>query len=312
MSAKRPLSTEDQSSTKRAKDAADEVSQNTEFKMTSPPTTQIGRMSKEPRLKDKICFISGASQGFGQAIAIRFVEEGAKVVIFSRSGCDGTLDLIGQISGFDGNVEDVALSCKCDISNEKQIDAMIQATTKKWGPKAHVLVNNAALFIFKSVEFGSAEDWDRACNVNIKGHALVTKAVLPMMKKAGGGSLIFQGSISSFLAQPNCATYSVMKGAIVQMMRNCAFDFAKYGIRSNSICAGTIETPISETERKEHGWSFEKWEALKTKDVMLRRVGHVREIANATLFFASDESSYCTGTTLMVDGGQTANTHNGD
>ena len=131
-------------------------------------------------------------------------------------------------------------------------------------------------------------------------------------------------------------SYATMKGAIVQLARNCAYDFAKYNIRSNSVCAGTIETPISVEERKvsaaarrpppllhahcascqrpraktspmmqAHGWSYEEWQALKTKDVMLGRVGHVREVANATLFFACAESSYCTGTHLMVDGGQT-------
>jgi NAD(P)-dependent dehydrogenase (short-subunit alcohol dehydrogenase family) len=96
-----------------------------------------------------------------------------------------------------------------------------------------------------------------------------------------------------------------MKAAIVQMARNAAHDFAKYKIRSNSVCAGTVETPISAEERKAHGWSFEEWESLKTTDVILGRVGRVREVANATLFFASDESSYCTATHLMVDGGQT-------
>jgi len=128
--------------------------------------------------------------------------------------------------------------------------------------------------------------------------------MLPYMKAAAGASIVWQGSISSFLAQPDCATYSTMKGAIVQLARNCAYDFAKYKIRSNSVCAGTIETPISKEERAAHGWSYEEWQALKTKDVMLGRVGTVREVANATLFFASDESSYCTGTHLMVDGGQ--------
>jgi 3alpha(or 20beta)-hydroxysteroid dehydrogenase len=81
--------------------------------------------------------------------------------------------------------------------------------------------------------------------------------------------------------------------------------FRKYNIRVNSVCAGTIETPISAEERKAHGWTYAEWEALKVKDVMLGRVGNTREIANATLFFASAESSYCTATHLMVDGGQT-------
>jgi 3alpha(or 20beta)-hydroxysteroid dehydrogenase len=195
-----------------------------------------------------------------------------------------------------------------DIASEADCETVVRETTATFGPHIHILINNAATFIFKSVEEATADDWDKSAAVNIKGHALLTKAILPAMKAAGSGSIVFQGSISSFLAQPNCATYASMKGAIVQLARNCAYDFAKYNIRSNSVCAGTIETPISEIERRDQGWTYEEWESSKTKDVMMRRVGHVREIANATLFFACDESSYCTGTHLMVDGGQTYNT----
>jgi len=274
--------------------------------MSKPKPTfpLVTRMSREPRLQDKVCVISGASRGFGQAIAIRFVEEGAKVVLLSRTPCTQTLKLIESIEGLK-SVDSVTLWCACDIASEAEIKKAVEDTGKKFGDKVHVLINNAAVFIFHSVEHATAEDWDRSASVNIRGHALLTKHVLPLMKNAGGGSIVFQGSISSFLGQPDCATYSTMKGAIVQMARNCAYDFAKYNVRVNSVCAGTIETPISEEERREHGWTFDQWEKLKTKDVMMGRTGHVREIANATLFFACDESSYCTGTHLMVDGGQT-------
>jgi len=263
---------------------------------------QLGRLSTEPRLKDKVCVITGASRGFGQAIAIRFVEEGAKVVLLARGTCQPTLDEIAKIDGV--NVDEVALAVRCDISIESSIKNMVEETIKKFGPHIHVLINNAARFVFKSVETASPEDWDNACAVNIRGSAMVSKHVVPYMKAAGGGSIVFQGSISSFSAQPQCATYSVTKAAVLQMAKNFAFDLAKYNIRVNTVCAGTIETPISAVERKEHEWTFEEWEKRKITDVMMQRVGHVRELANATLFFASDESSYCTGTDLMVDGGQ--------
>jgi len=263
---------------------------------------QLGRLSTEPRLKDKVCVITGASRGFGQAIAIRFVEEGAKVVLLARGSCQPTLNEIAKIDGV--NVDQVALAVRCDISIESSIKNMVEETIKKFGPHIHVLVNNAARFVFKSVENAAPEDWDNACAVNIRGSAMVSKHVVPHMKAAGGGSIVFQGSISSFSAQPNCATYSVTKAAVLQMAKNFAFDLAKYNIRVNTVCAGTIETPISAVERKEHEWTFEEWEKRKITDVMMQRVGHVRELANATLFFASDESSYCTGTDLMVDGGQ--------
>lgn len=264
-------------------------------------------MSKEPRLAGKVAVISGASRGFGQGIAVRFVEEGAKVVMLSRSSCDETLAHISAIEGLAVPVDSVARWVRADIGSDEDCAAAAAGTVAAFGDKIHILVNNAALFVFHSVEHASAADWDASAAINIKGHALLTKHLLPFMKGTPGASIVWQASISSFIAQPDCATYSAMKGAIVQLARNCALDFAKYGIRSNSVCAGTIETPISAEERKAHGWTYAEWEALKTKDVFLGRVGTVREIANATLFFASDESSYCTGSHLLVDGGQTAN-----
>jgi NAD(P)-dependent dehydrogenase (short-subunit alcohol dehydrogenase family) len=263
---------------------------------------QLGRLSTEPRLKNKVCVITGASRGIGQAIAVRYVEEGAKVGLIDIESCQSTLSQISKIKGV--NVERTALDVICDISNEAAVANMVDETVAKFGPHIHVLVNNAAKFVFKSVEIATPYDWDSCCAVNIRGSAMVTKHVLPHMKAAGGGSIVCLGSISSFSAQPNCATYAVTKAAVLQMAKNFAFDLAKYNIRVNALCPGAIETPISAVERKEQGWTFEEWQKQKVGDVMMQRVGHVREIANAALFFACDESSYCTGTDLMVDGGQ--------
>jgi len=265
-----------------------------------------GHMSNEPRLKNKVCVITGASKGFGQAIAVRFVEEGAKVVLMARGDCDETLALIGKIKGLSVPVNEIAIACHCDLASEADIIKLVKDTHKKFGDKIDVLINNAATFVFKSVETATAADWDLTCAVNIRGHGLVTKHCLPGLIRSGAGTIVFQASISSFLGQPDCVTYSITKAAMLQMARNCAYDLSKYNIRVNSVCAGTIETPISATERKEHAWTYEEWENLKTKQVMLGRVGHVREIANATLFYACDESSYCTGSHLLVDGGVSA------
>lgn len=127
-----------------------------------------------------------------------------------------------------------------DIGSESDCNKVVSESNAKFGPHIHVLINNAALFVFHSVEHATAEDWDRSAAINIKGHALLTKACLPAMKAAGGGSIVFQGSISAFLAQPNCATYSTMKGAIVQLARNCAYDFAKYNIRVNRLVFASL------------------------------------------------------------------------
>ena len=277
--------------------------------MAKKPLDQhmLGRLSKEPRLEGKVAIISGASRGFGQAIAIRFVEEAAKVVLCSLDACDETVEIISNIKGID-NVSNVALNIQCDIADEDSIKSMLRGE-KTFGPKVHILVNNAATFVFHSVESGTMADWQKSCTTNIIGSAMITKYCIPFLKQgaaecAAGASIIFQGSISSFLAQPNCATYSVTKAAVVQMAKNCAYDLAKYNIRVNAICAGVVETPIGMTEREVHGWPYEEWEKIKLRDVMMKRVGNVREVANATLFYASDESSFCTGGYLMVDGGQ--------
>ena len=206
------------------------------------PYLQYGKLSVEPRLPGHVCIVSGASRGFGQAIAVRFLEEGAKVVMLARSSMAETLGLMNKIAGV--TPEYVAAHTLClsaDIESEADCAKAAADTVARFGPVIHCLVNNAALFVFHSVETASAEDWDRSAAVNIKGHALLTKAVLPHMKSVPaqpggapapsgmGGSIIFQGSISSFLAQPNCATYATMKGALVQLARNCAFDFACVG-----------------------------------------------------------------------------------
>jgi hypothetical protein len=152
----------------------------------------VGHMSREPRLAGKVAVISGASRGFGQAIAVRFVEEGARVVMLSRSNCDETLTLIGSIAGLDKPASDVAIHCTCDIGDEADIVRALGEAAEKFGDVMHVLVNNAACFIFHSVETATAADWDQSAAVNIKGHALLTKHMLPYMKRAGGGSIVWQ------------------------------------------------------------------------------------------------------------------------
>ena len=190
----------------------------------------LGRLSKEPRLAVKVAIISGASRGFDQAIAIRFVGEAAKVVLCSLDACDETAEIISNIKGID-NVSNVALNIQCDIADEHSIKSMLREVEKTFGSKLHILVNNAATFVFHSVESGTMADWQKSFTTNIIGSAMITKYCIPFLKQgaaecAAGASIIFQGSISSFLAQPNCATYSVTKAAVAQMVKNCAYDLA--------------------------------------------------------------------------------------
>jgi NAD(P)-dependent dehydrogenase (short-subunit alcohol dehydrogenase family) len=166
------------------------------------------------------------------------------IVLLDIADCDETMAALAKYTNC--KVEQVALAIRCDISKESEVIESLQKASTYFGPRFDILVNNACTFVFRSVEDATVEDWTKSMQVNILGHALVTKHCLPYMKHATdkpaghGPSIIFQGSISSFRGQPGCATYATMKGAIVQLARNCAYDLAKYNIRVNSICPGTI------------------------------------------------------------------------
>jgi cyclopentanol dehydrogenase len=216
--------------------------------------------------------------------------------------------MIHQIKGL--NYTPNVLQYTCDISDKKTVNAVLTAAMLKHNKQLDILVNNAAKFIFKSIEEASEGDWDTTAAVNIKGHALVTKACLPYLKKdknsLQSSSIIFLSSLAGFKGQPGNITYAATKAAIAMMSRSCAMDLAQYNIRSNSICPGILETPICAEERRVKKQTFPEFVAAKTGDVMLRRMGDARELANAALFLASAESSYITGIDLFVDGGANA------
>ena len=161
-----------------------------------------------------------------------------------------------------------------------------------------------AVFVLKGID-ATPEDWRVSVDVNIIGTALVTKHVAEQMKK-NGGAIVNLASISSFVAQPNFITYSATKGAILQMTRNMAIDLAPYQIRVNAVCPGTILTPAAERYMAQHRMTLDQLNATEGAKTFLKRIGQPREVANAILFLASDEASYITGASLLVDGGYTA------
>ena len=255
-------------------------------------------MSASQRLLDKVCVISGAASGIGQGVALLFAEHGAKLALVDINDCNETISKINTA------MHDNTISIRCDISDEDDIISAAKAIKQRFGI-VDVLVNNAARFIFHSVLTASSSDWNDSLSVNIKGHALMMKHIVPIMKK--GGSVVTMCSVSSFIAQPKCVTYSATKAAMLQMTKNSALDLWKdYEIRVNAVCPGTILTPASFKEMKEQKWTFEEWERIKSKEQIIKRAGTAKEVAFAALFFASDESKFCTGSSLMVDGGQTA------
>jgi dihydroanticapsin dehydrogenase len=250
------------------------------------------------RLNDQAAIVTGAGSGIGAATAMRFSEEGAKVVVVDIEGAAGekTISLIKKNGG-----EGVAVNA--DVSKEKDAKQIADTAISAFG-KIDILVNNAAIFIFKGLD-ATVDEWQRSISVNIIGTALCSKYVVESMKKHGKGAIVNLGSISAVTAQPEYTAYSATKAAVVQMTRNMALDFAPFNIRVNCVCPGAILTPTLERYAEQKGMTMPEVLAAWAPAHLLNRLGEPREIANAILFLASEEASFITGATLMVDGGFT-------
>jgi NAD(P)-dependent dehydrogenase (short-subunit alcohol dehydrogenase family) len=251
------------------------------------------------RLADKVAIVTGVGAGIGEAIAIRFAEEGARLVLndISESAGQATLK---KITGLGAK----AIFVAADVSKEADDRRMADSAAQAFG-RIDIVVNNAADFTQKSVEAADTRDWQKVLGVNVIGTALVSKFAIAHMK-AKGGSIVNIASMSGIIAQPDFATYNSSKGAVLTMTKCMALDLARYNIRVNSICPGCIVTSASYREIERLGLTFEQWRDRMAPLHMLNRLGEPREVADAALFLASDESSFITATHLMVDGGYTA------
>jgi len=251
------------------------------------------------RLKGQVGIVTGSGSGIGQATALLFAEEGAKVVVVD---IDRTLgqETLAQIRKQGGE----CLFVNADISKEEEVKGMVEEARRTFGT-IDVLVNNAAVFVLKGLE-ATVDDWQRSLSVNVIGTALCSKYAVEVMKQRRRGAIVNLGSISSFVAQPEFITYSATKAAIVQMTRNMAMDLAPYNIRVNCVCPGSILTPICYRVVEQAGITLQEFEAQQGPLHLLNRMGQPREVANAILFLASEEASFITGSPLMVDGGYTA------
>ena len=252
------------------------------------------------RLENNVAVITGGASGIGRAICELFAEEGARVVIgdIDSEGGEETRRNIESANG-------EAIFVETDVSREDDVADLVKTALDTYGG-VNVLVNDAAAFVFGEIENITDDDWQRVLGVNVLGPAYTVKHVLPAMKAAGGGSIVNIASISSLIAQPAFVPYNTSKGALLQLTRCLALDLAPHNIRVNCICPGSIYTPA--TERHIQFEKVDRDEFLKdaAEDSFLKRLGRPREIAYGALFLASDESSFVTGTPLVMDGGLTA------
>ncbi len=247
------------------------------------------------RLENKVCLITGGGSGIGKASCLAFAREGAKIVVvdLKKETAEATAHEIG------GN----AKAFGADISKAKDAEAMVAFTEKAFG-RLDVIFNNAGIFHAKdeSVTNTTEEIWDLVIDVNLKGVFFGCQYAIPAMQRAGGGSIINTASFVAIMgaAVPQIA-YTASKGGVLAMTREIAVEFARQKIRANSLCPGPVETPLlaellADPARRQR----------RLVHIPMGRFARPEEMASAALFLASDESSYVTGTSFLVDGGISA------
>ncbi|MCB0634207.1 MAG: glucose 1-dehydrogenase [Saprospiraceae bacterium] len=250
------------------------------------------------RLNNKVALITGAGSGIGLQTALRFAEEGARIVAVDINEENGR-ETVEQITQRGGE----AAYCRADVSSAADCAEMINFAESTFG-NLHVLFNNAGIMDSRDDDAESTEEevWDLTMNVNVKGVFLGCKYGIPALRRAGGGSIINTASFVAFIgAATSQIAYTTSKGAVLSMTKELAVRHARENIRVNALCPGPLRTELL--------MKFLNTEAKKQRRLVhipMGRFGEAREMADAALFLASDESSYMTGSELLVDGGITA------
>ena len=247
-------------------------------------------------LKDYVAVITDGTSGIGEATGRLFVERGGRGVIVGRNEERGT--------ALERELGEKAWFYKADVSDSRQVQALFQAVEEKYGV-VDVLFNNAAYSLSKTLWDTTEEDWDKVMNVNLKGYFLCAKYALPLMKKSSHGSIICTGSELGVVGCVESLAYNTSKGGIIQFAKSLALELAPFGIRVNVVCPSGTETPSFVKDMSRTG-NYEGEVARLVASYPLKRLGQPIDMAYAVAFFASEESSFITGTHLMVDGGYTA------
>jgi 3alpha(or 20beta)-hydroxysteroid dehydrogenase/cyclopentanol dehydrogenase len=247
------------------------------------------------RLKGKVALISGGARGIGAAEARLFAKEGASVVIGDILEQEGR-QLEEEINESDGR----ALFTRLDATLEEDWRRAVGLAAERFG-KLDILVNNAGVIRRHSIEDTSAEEWDMIMEVNAKGVFLGIKVAIPQMRKAGGGSIVNLSSTAGLVGNTSISAYSASKAAVRILTKCAALQCAKDGIRCNSVHPGPINAPMMESVMADAA-EYRR----RADEIPMGRFGEPEEVAYAVLFLASDESSFVTGSELVIDGGRTA------
>lgn len=248
------------------------------------------------RLEDKIAMVTGAGSGIGRACALALAREGARVALIGRRK-----DRLEAVAREIGNS---ALVVTADVSKKLEIDLIVEQTVASFGG-LNVLVNNAGVLHPGTVEQVTEQQWDETFNVNVRGVWLLSCAVLPHLRKAGGGSIINIASVLGINGVRNRACYAPSKGAVVLLTKCMAIDHGHENIRVNAICPAFVETDLTAAVLR----TAPDPEAMRRERISVHpigRLGQPEDIAGMAVYLASDESSWVTGAVFPVDGGYLA------
>ena len=252
---------------------------------------------KDKRLAGKVAIVTGSARGIGEGIAIRFAEEGSKVVVIADKKVKEGKAIASRIK----DMGEDAIFLKTDVSKEEDIKNMVAKTIEAYG-KVDILVNNAGVAVSTPIEDCTIEDYDYVHNTDLRGLWMCCREVIRPMKSQGGGKIINIASTSGAIAPfPNQTIYCAAKGGVMQLTRSVGVEVCSYNININCIAPSFIDTPIYE----EINWSLKVPENLKklTDLEPMGRVGTIEECGAAAFFLASEDSNYIVGQTIFVDGG---------
>lgn len=249
------------------------------------------------RFSNKAVVVTGGAHGIGRASALRFASEGANVAIVDVRGHEGE-QVAAECQAAGGR----GLAYRADVSEPDQVAAVVGQIKSDLGG-IDVVHSNAGRLSAGTVLEVSLAEWNRIFAVNVTSMFLFARAVAPVMQERQGGAIVTTGSISGLLGEPALAAYTASKAAVVNLTRQMAVDFARSGIRVNCVCPGWVDTGFNDPQFAHDELSAADIAALIERTVPMGRQGLPEEMAAAVAFLASDDASYITGQTLVVDGG---------
>ena len=252
------------------------------------------------KFTDKIAVITGGGTGIGRATALRLAEEGATVAVFGRRSQPLT-DTVSQITSSGGKAQAFVV----DVGDEQAFAKTLQSVEDCYG-RLNILINNAFSYAGSSVEQTDTAQWRECFRVSLDAAFFGMRSAIPMIAKAGGGSIVNVSSVMALLSMPGSAPYSAAKAALIALSRSAALEGANRRVRVNTVVPGVVMTPSTEATLVD-----EQAVRATAASVPCGRIAEPLEIANPILFLAGDESSYITGTTLVVDGGKTCELNTG-